>query len=158
METWELVAREHIRDTLARYNWAGDAFRLGELAEAFCLDGVLEIRGGRRCRAATRSSSSSAGAPRPTTTPPGGGEGGGGHVGRHPDRAPQRDEPPLRRADPHAGAGRRYFTVLTELGLDHYGRYRDELVPVGDEWLISHRFVSTDWASPDSTMARSFLQ
>ena len=51
-----------------------------------------------------------------------------------------------------------YFTVVTELGLDHYGRYRDELVPVGDEWLISHRFVSTDWASPDSTMARPFVQ
>jgi hypothetical protein len=29
---WELVAREQIRDTLARYNWAGDAGRLDELA------------------------------------------------------------------------------------------------------------------------------
>ena len=45
-----------------------------------------------------------------------------------------------------------YFTVFTEIGLDHYGRYRDELVPIGDEWLISSRFVSTDWAAPDSTM------
>ena len=42
---WELVAREQIRDTLARYNWAGDAGRLDELAETFCADGVLEIRG-----------------------------------------------------------------------------------------------------------------
>jgi hypothetical protein len=46
-----------------------------------------------------------------------------------------------------------YFTVYTEIGLDHYGRYRDSLVPVGDEWLIRHRFVSTDWRAPDSTMA-----
>src|ERR1700744_1531907 len=45
VEIWELVAREHIRDTLARYNWSGDAGRLGELAETFCADGVLEIRG-----------------------------------------------------------------------------------------------------------------
>jgi hypothetical protein len=46
-----------------------------------------------------------------------------------------------------------YFTVVTEVGLDHYGRYRDVFVPAGDEWLIEHRFVSTDWRSPDSTMA-----
>ena len=26
-------------------------------------------------------------------------------------------------------------------------------VPVGDEWLIQHRFVSTDWRAPDSVMA-----
>ena len=46
-----------------------------------------------------------------------------------------------------------YFTVFTEVGLDHYGRYRDLFVPVGDEWLIRHRFVSTDWHAPESTMA-----
>ena len=45
MEIWELTAREHIRDTLARYNWSGDAGRLDGLAETFCADGVLEIRG-----------------------------------------------------------------------------------------------------------------
>ena len=45
MEMWELVAREQIRDTLPRYNWSGDAGRLDGLAETFCPDGVLEIRG-----------------------------------------------------------------------------------------------------------------
>src|SRR5450631_879372 len=42
---WELAAREQIRDTLARYNWSGDAGQLDGLAETFCVDGVLEIRG-----------------------------------------------------------------------------------------------------------------
>ncbi len=46
-----------------------------------------------------------------------------------------------------------YFTVITEIGLDHHGRYRDLLEPVGEEWLIRHRFVSTDWRDPRSTMA-----
>jgi hypothetical protein len=32
---------------------------------------------------------------------------------------------------------------------------REFFVPVGDDWLIRHRFVSTDWSAPDSTMARS---
>ena len=35
-----------------------------------------------------------------------------------------------------------YFTVLTELGLDHYGRYRDVFVPVGDEWLTRAPLLS----------------
>src|SRR5882757_8676949 len=45
VEIWELVVRERIRDTLARYNWSGDAGRLEDLADTFCADGVLEIRG-----------------------------------------------------------------------------------------------------------------
>lgn len=45
MELWELVARERIRDTLARYNWSGDALRLEELTKTFCEDGALELRG-----------------------------------------------------------------------------------------------------------------
>ncbi|MGZ4514654.1 MAG: hypothetical protein ACXVX5_08085, partial [Mycobacterium sp.] len=48
-----------------------------------------------------------------------------------------------------------YFTVVTQLGLDHFGRYRDTLVPAGDGWLIKRRKVSTDWAAPDSPMAGS---
>jgi hypothetical protein len=41
-----------------------------------------------------------------------------------------------------------YFTVLTEIR-----NHRDTLVPVDDEWLIRHRFVSTDWRTEGSTMA-----
>jgi len=36
MDIWELIARERIRDSLARYNWSGDALRLDEMALAFC--------------------------------------------------------------------------------------------------------------------------
>ena len=45
MELWELVARERIRDTIALYNWSGDAYRLEDLTHAFTEDGVLEVRG-----------------------------------------------------------------------------------------------------------------
>jgi hypothetical protein len=47
-----------------------------------------------------------------------------------------------------------YFLVVTHIGLDHIGRYRDTLVPDGGSWLIKHRKVSTDWAAPNSVMAR----
>jgi len=45
VEIWEPVARERIRDTLARYNWTGHAGRLDDLAATFCTDGLLEIHG-----------------------------------------------------------------------------------------------------------------
>ena len=47
-----------------------------------------------------------------------------------------------------------YFTVVTQIGLDHVGRYRDTFTPDGGIWRIRHRKVSTDWVAPDSVMAR----
>ena len=155
MELWELTARERIRDSLARYNWSGDAFRLDELARAFCPDGVLEIRGrppfeGRAAIVEFLGGGSAAGDDdaRRAALQEAAASSGVRRVVRHvlsntrfldltPDRA-------------HVAS---YFTVVTEIGLDHYGRYRDSFVPIGDEWLIEHRFVSTDWRAPQSVMA-----
>ena len=141
---WELVAREHIRDTLARYNWAGDGGRLDDLAETFCADGVLEIRGLQ----SLHGRSEIAGFLR----------GVSGHV------ATSTDVKPVVRHNvanilfteltPERAQVSSYFTVVTHIGLDHFGRYRDILVPDGDTWLIQHRKVSTDWAAPNSQMAR----
>jgi SnoaL-like domain len=144
VKMWELVAREQIRDTLARYNWSGDAGRLGGLAETFCADGVLEIRGfealhGRLAIVAFLGR---------VTAKPAAGGGAVKPIVRHnvanvlftgltPDQA-------------HVSS---YFTVVTHIGLDHIGRYRDILVPDGDTWLIKQRKVSTDWAAPNSAMA-----
>lgn len=158
MDVWELVAREHIRDTLARYNWSGDAGRVDDLAATFCLDGVLEIRGLQSLRGRSEitaflrgvTSGLAASTARvdvePTLKPT-------------PRPAPK----PIVRHNvanllftdltPVRALVSSYFTVVTHVGLDHFGRYRDELVPDGDTWLIKHRKVSTDWASPNSQMA-----
>jgi hypothetical protein len=152
VELWELVAREECRDTLAQYNHAGDRFLLDEFAAAFCEDGVLEIRGSE-----------------PITGRASIVERFGGRTTASEARQAAREQP--------AGATRRivrhnvtnirfesvspeeaivssYFTVFTEIGADHLGRYRDRFVPVGERWLIAHRFVSTDWRASDSTFAR----
>lgn len=144
MEMWELAAREQIRDTLARYNWSGDAGRLDGLAETFCTDGVLEIRGFAPLRGRSEIVAFLAGV-----------------TG---DIADKLDVNPVVRHNLanvlFTGLTREqanvssYFTVLTNIGLDHFGRYRDTLAPEGDTWLIKHRKVSTDWAAPNSTMAR----
>ena len=47
-----------------------------------------------------------------------------------------------------------YFLVVTRKGLDHVGRYRDRMVPVGEQWLIAHRFVSVDWRAPGHAALR----
>ena len=147
MELWELVARERIRDTLARYNWSGDALRLDELAETFCEDGELELRNREpvRGRAAIVALLGGAvAAPNATAQ-----TSGVKRIVRH-----NVTNISFTDVTPHGARVACYFTVFTEIGLDHYGRYRDVFVPVGDDWLIRHRFVSTDWSAPDSTMAR----
>jgi hypothetical protein len=144
MEMWELVAREHIRDTLARYNWSGDAGRIDDLADTFCADGVLEIRGFEPLRGRSEIVAFL-----------------GGVTGSVADST---DVKPIVRHNVanllfHEMTHDRalvssYFTVITHIGLDHLGRYRDTVVPDGDTWRIAHRKVSTDWAAPHSVMAR----
>ncbi len=144
VEMWELVAREQIRDTLARYNWSGDAGRLEGLAETFCADGVLEISGLEPLRGRSEIVAFL------------------GDVTRNV--AVNIDVKPVIRHNvanvmftgltPGRAHVSSYFTVVTHIGLDHFGRYRDILVPDGDTWLIKQRKVSTDWAAPNSAMAR----
>jgi hypothetical protein len=146
MELWELSARERIRDSLARYNWSGDAMRLPELAESFSEDGELELRGGVPVRgraAIVEFLGGAVASPNAVAQ-----ESGVRRIVRHNVTNVRFTE-----MTPHQARVACYFTVFTEIGLDHYGRYRDLFVPVGDEWLIRHRFVSTDWHAPNSTMA-----
>ena len=146
MELWELSAREQIRDTLARYNWSGDAMRLPELAESFCEDGELELRGAKPVRgrkAIIEFLGGAVASPNAVAQ-----ESGVRRIVRHNVTNIRFTEMTL-----HEARVACYFTVFTEIGLDHYGRYRDLFVPVGDQWLIRHRFVSTDWRAPNSTMA-----
>jgi hypothetical protein len=146
MELWELAARERIRDTLARYNWSGDALRLDDLAQTFCEDGTLELRGGEPARGRAAIVELLGGA---VATPNAAARASGvKRIVRH-----NLTNVAFTDVSPDEARVACYFTVFTEIGLDHYGRYRDVFVPVGDGWLIRHRFVSTDWTAPDSTMA-----
>jgi SnoaL-like domain len=144
VEMWELVAREHIRDTLARYNWSGDAGRLDELAETFCADGVLEIRGFEPLRGRSEIVAFLGGVT--------------GNLAAGADVKPivrhNVANMPFTDVTPDQAQVSSYFTVVTHIGLDHFGRYRDTFVPDGDIWLIKHRKVSTDWAAPNSAMAQ----
>lgn len=149
MELWELVARESCRETLAQYSHAGDRYLLEEFAGAFCEDGVLEIRGNDPVQGRQAIMERF----------------GGGTAALQARQAAKAQAPDAARrivrhnvtnirfesVSPAEATVASYFTVFTEVGPDHLGRYRDRLVPVGDRWLIAHRFVSVDWHAPDST-------
>jgi SnoaL-like domain len=139
----ELAIREAVRDTIARYNHAGDRGRLEELAAQFAPDGILEIHGGDRLEG------------RPAIV-----AGLGGVVRRSDDGAAASGLPPVLRHHvssvlihgitserAHADS---YFAVLTRGGLDHWGRYRDVFVPFEDRWLLAHRLARTDGYAADS--------
>jgi hypothetical protein len=146
VEIWELGAREQIRDTLARYNWSGDAGRLEQLAETFCADGVLEIRGTEPLHGRSAIVAFLAGVT--------------GNIRAHAEVKPivrhNVANVMFTEVSPDRAQVSCYFTVFTQIGLDHFGRYRDIFVPDGDGWRIKHRKVSTDWAAPNSAMARQW--
>jgi hypothetical protein len=153
MEVWELVARESIRDCIARYNANGDSGRIDQMVEVFAPDGVMETGTGRYVgREAIRAFMSSvAEGWRPaaddseesvimTPTQEWLARGRMPFI-RHFTATTQIDV----LSETHAKA-RSYYLFLTVHGLDHWGRYLDEFAPVDGKWLITHRREMTDAA------------
>ncbi len=107
-----MVARERIRDTLARYNWSGDPLRL-ELRGSTPLRGreaIVEFLGG--AVAAPNAAAQASGVTR---------------IVRHNVTNIRFTE-----ITPDEARVACYFTVLTEIGLDHYGCLCSRRRPVAD--------------------------
>jgi SnoaL-like domain len=139
MELWELSAREAIRHTIASYTYAADRGRFDDLVALFAPDGVLEVHGIGGARAEGRDAITQffrgVNTDVVVTAPP-------GRMQHHVSSV---------WIDVHLESAARassYFMVVTGAGVDHWGRYRDDLVPVGDRWLFAHRLVRTDGVTP----------
>ena len=147
MEVWELVAREQIRVTLARYNHNGDRGRVVELSEQFAPDGVLEIAGGATYTGRRAIADGLGGGVEARLS----GNGGGPPpiVRHHVSSVLIEDVTP---EEAHAAS---YFAVMSRDGLDHWGRYRDTLRVVDGEWKIAHRYVRVDAAVEGSWAPRA---
>jgi hypothetical protein len=144
MERWELEIRESVRQTLADYTAATDRFDLRALAECFGPDGVLEFTGGTE----------------PLTGPGAIEKGLGAAMTREPDSS-KRSPAFVRHhvssvrfesVAPDRVAVSSYFAVHTDIGLDHWGRYRDVLVPIDGRWLFARRRIKVDAFAPNSLM------
>ncbi|MBX3314336.1 MAG: nuclear transport factor 2 family protein [Actinobacteria bacterium] len=144
MELWELEAREAIRDLVAAYTWAGDRGRSAELVDLFAIDGVLDAgthggawEGRDRIRAELDAVAervvAAGGSPGPVRH----------HVSNVRIRLIDHDEAEVLS----------YFAVLTTIGLDHWGRYRDRVVRDDDgAWRFAERSVRVDGHVPGSLM------
>ncbi len=146
----EMLAREAIRDTIAKYNVSGDRLRVDDYAACFTVDGVIESERGH-------------------------GDSAFRYEGREAIRAWQnrwRDRSPdqatvhgatfvrhhlgtckIDLTAPDTATARTYWVAWTDIGPDHNGVYVDDFRKVGDEWLLARRRVRMDWSSPDSLFA-----
>ena len=135
----DVAAREAIRDLVARYNANGDTGRFDDVVALFAPDAVMELPNGeilegrdaiagmfRRTRDQVHAS-----APDDAAT-------GAVHL-RHFTGTQQIDLD-----GPDRARSRCYFQVLMPHGLDHWGRYVDELVRIDGAWLFAHRRVTVD--------------
>ena len=132
MQPEELIARERIRDVIARYAHFADSGQFAELTALFAEDGALEIAGrpllsGRDAILAFLESVRRA--PEPGTSP----------FIRHHVSSIRIDVQGTNEATSAS-----YFFVITEHGPDHWGRYRDDFARVGEAWLFKRRRVRVD--------------
>jgi hypothetical protein len=142
MELWELVARELIRETIARYAHLVDRGRIDELIGLFAEDGILEAgdRPPAHGREAIRAF----------------------FLGTKGRLAAAAARPLIRHhvsnvlvevADRETATAASYFLAVTERGPDHWGRYQDRLVQRDGRWLFRHRRARADGYAPDSVFA-----
>lgn len=145
MMLWELEIRESVRQTLADYTAATDRFDLRALGECFAPSGVLEFTGG--AEPLTGPAAIEAGLRAAMTRPRDAAAAMPTHVRHHVSSVRFGSV-----ARDRVGVSS-YFAVHTDIGLDHWGRYRDELIPVDGRWLFAQRRISVDAFASGSLMA-----
>jgi hypothetical protein len=157
MELWELVARESIRDRIARWNSNGDAGRMDQMvlvlapdvefqaAESEVLHGRDAVLGFLTGVKGDKAASAQPAAPPRTGRylPP----------GKRPSLRHFTSTPTIDFESETRAQVRTYYAVLSTFGLDHWGRYLDEFGVVEGEWLITKRTVTTEGVDPDGWAA-----
>jgi SnoaL-like domain len=146
MESWELLARESIRDLVTRYNSNGDSGRIPQVLELFTPDATMEItsEGGetRTYRGIDEIETIFTGAIE-TFRAEADEHSQPGYV-RHCIATHQIDL-----GDRQHAKGRCYFFVIRANGLDHWGRYVDQYEERDGRWRFTYRKVTTEGRQPE---------
>jgi len=142
VEPWEVEARVAVQHTFASYVRFADSGRAEELAALFADDGVLrtdagDARGPTAIAAFLEEAKRSLAADRR----------GAGRIRHHVSSVyvtfPTRGE----------ARASSYFLAVTAAGPDHWGRYRDRLARVGDDWRFTEREAIVEGHAPGSWAA-----
>ena len=143
----DMIAREAIRYTLAKYNVSGDRLKVDDYAACFTDDGVIEAEHADPAyafryqgRAAIRAWQA-----RWLERTLAGEKIHAASFARHHLSTSKIDL-----TGPDSADVRTYWVAWTDIGPDHAGYYLDRFRKVGEDWLIAHRRVREDWRSPDS--------
>jgi SnoaL-like domain len=142
----ELIARESIRQTMARYTMAGDRLRGEDFVAVFTDDAVLEterVPDSDAFRCEGRAAISEWFARWHSRDPKASGQ--RATFIRHHLSTSQID---FSGAD--TARARTYWVAYSDIGPDHCGYYVDLFRKAGEQWLIAHRKVRLDWRAPDS--------
>ncbi|WP_395393151.1 nuclear transport factor 2 family protein [Novosphingobium sp. BL-8A] len=147
MTNEDVLAREGIRDVIARYNIAGDRLRIDDFAACFTHDAILEsdrVPEDRAFRFVGRDAirdwqtqwrdRAASGTPVHEA-----------NFVRHHLTTSQIDLVTRDNA-----TARTYWQAWTRIGPDHAGYYLDDLRRVNGHWLIAHRRVRMDWEAEES--------
>jgi hypothetical protein len=135
VEAWEVAARVEIADLVARYNAQGDAGRIAQMLLLFSEDATLAADGRvYRGRDEIRGLFDEAAARTRVRT---------AAILRHFTATHQVDFDGVDHA-----SGRCYFQVVTETGIDHWGRYVDRYARLDEGWRFVHRRVEVEGCVP----------
>jgi hypothetical protein len=157
MELWELVARESIRERIARWNSNGDAGRMADMVLVLAPDvefqaAESDVLHGRDAVLAFLTGVKGDKADSAQPAPP-------VRTGRYlpPGKRPSirhfTSNPTIDFESETRAHVRTYYAVLSSFGLDHWGRYLDEFGVVDGEWLITRRTVTTEGVDPEGWAA-----
>jgi hypothetical protein len=136
MEQWEVAIRESVRHTISSCVVAADRRRLAELAACFTEGGSMQI-GDEEPLVGRVAILESLGRRLPSARVP-------THAHHHVTSTH------FESVTPEAVDAWSYFTVMTDYGPDHWGRYRDRFVAAEGRWLLESRRITVDGFAAES--------
>jgi len=139
-----MLAREAIRDVMAKYTVAGDRLKVDEFASCFTEDAVIESERVPAERAFRYEGRDAIRAWQARWLAGEGDTHGASFVRHHLSTSK------IDLTGPDSARARTYWVAWTDIGADHAGYYLDTFRKAGGEWRIAHRRVRLDWEAEGS--------
>ncbi len=139
----EVIARTEIHDLLTEYVQCADGGRTGRMLELFAEDAVMAPTGDPECRGREQIRAYF--------------ETAGSSIRRHMATPYLRHHLSSVHIDMTSATEARatsYFLAITEIGPDHWGRYRDTLRRADGHWRIAHRLLQLEGRTPGGWLDR----